>query len=339
MGFAPVNKEKQTLLDIVDRFPGTRIAVWGDFILDAYLLGTTRRISREAPVLILKYSSSEFALGGAGNALQNLWALGAKPLPVGVVGADESGRQILELLRDLRIPTSGLIVRRGYATPVKTRVLAGEENTRKQQILRIDRESDAPCTPDFRKALKARLGHVLARADGLLISDYNYCAVQPEVFQGLQPALRRAKIPVSLDSRFRLLEFPGVTIATPNEPEVEAAVGSEVAAREDDLLAAGRTLLARLRSPALLITRGSRGMALFERGVRPRLIPVQGTTDIVDVTGAGDTVISVLTLALARGATFEQAARLANFAGGLVVMKKGTAVVTRDELKKSVAES
>lgn len=334
-----MNKETQKLLDIVDRFRGTKVAVWGDFILDAYLLGTTRRVSREAPVLILKYSSSEFALGGAGNALQNLWSLGAIPLPVGLVGDDESGENILSFLKARRIPTFGLIVRRGHQTPVKTRVLAGEENTRKQQILRIDRESDAPQAAEFRRAIRARLLKAIGRADALLISDYNYRTVQPEVFRGLEPALRRAGIPVSLDSRLRLLEFPGVTIATPNEPEVEAALSVEIAGRPEPLLAAGRTILARLKSPALLITRGSRGMALFERGAKPRLIPVHGTTDIVDVTGAGDTVISVLTAALACGASYEQAAQLANHAGGIVVMKKGTAVLTVDELKASVIES
>ncbi len=334
-----MDKETQKLLDIVDRFRGKKIVVWGDFILDAYLLGTTRRVSREAPVLILRYSSSEFSLGGAGNALQNLWSLGAAPLPVGLVGADESGDNILNFLKTRHIPTSGLIVRRGHQTPVKTRVLAGEENTRKQQILRIDRESNAPQTTEFQREIRSRLLKALAHADALLISDYNYLAAQPEVFHVLEPALRRLKIPVSLDSRFRLLEFPGVTIATPNEPEVEAALAVEIGGRPEPLLAAGRTILARLHSPALLITRGSRGMALFERGAKPRLIPVHGTTDIVDVTGAGDTVISVLTLALACGATYEQATLLANHAGGIVVMKKGTAVLTADELKASVIES
>lgn len=335
----PVDKETQKLLDIVDRFPGTRVVVWGDFILDAYLLGTTRRISREAPVLILKYLSSEVALGGAGNALHNLWSLGAKPVPVGLVGADESGENIVDFLKARRIPTSGLIVRRGYQTPVKTRVMAGEENTRKQQILRIDRESEAPRTAEFQKSLRTRLLQALSHAEALLVSDYSYNTVQPEVFQSARAALRRSMVPVTLDSRFHLLDFPGVTIATPNEPEVEAALKTEIGGREDLLLRTGRALLNRLGSPALLITRGSRGMALFERGSKPRLFPVQGSTDIVDVTGAGDTVISVLTLALACGATFAQAATLANHAGGLVVMKKGAAVVTPDELKKSVTES
>jgi len=334
-----MNTNAQALLDIVDRFRGKRVAVWGDFILDAYLFGTTRRVSREAPVLILKYSSSEFSLGGAGNALQNLWALGARPVPVGLLGADESGENILDFLKARRIPTSGLIIRRGHQTPVKTRILAGEENTRKQQILRIDRESDAPLSSEFKRALAARVIKAAAASEGLLISDYHYQTVQPDIFHGLRPRLARMRIPLTADSRFRLLQFPGVTIATPNEPEVEAALALELAGREERLLRAGRTILGRLGSPALLITRGSRGMALFEKGAKPWLVPVHGTTDIVDVTGAGDTVISVLTLALACGATFRQAALLANHAGSIVVMKKGTAALTVEELKASVTES
>lgn len=334
-----MNKETQNLLRVIDQFPKKKIVVWGDFILDAYLFGTTRRISREAPVIILRYASSEFTLGGAGNALVNLWALGAKPLPVGLVGADEPGENILELLKTRGLSTSGLIVRKTHQTPVKTRVLAGEENTRKQQILRIDRESDAPQTAEFKRALKARLLKAAARADGLIISDYNYHTVQPDIFQSARARLNRSKIPITLDSRFRLLQFPGVTIATPNEPEVEAALNIEINRDPETLLQAGHELLAKIQSPALLVTRGSRGMALFERGRKPWLIPVHGPTDIVDVTGAGDTVISVLTLALACGATFKQAAVLANHAGGIVVMKKGTAVVTPEELKRSLAES
>jgi rfaE bifunctional protein kinase chain/domain len=334
-----VNKETQNLLQVIDHFPKKRIVVLGDFILDAYLFGTTRRISREAPVIILRYASSEFTLGGAGNALVNLWALGAKPLPVGLVGADEPGENILELLKTRGLSTSGLIVRKTHQTPVKTRVLAGEENTRKQQILRIDRESDAPQTAEFKRALKAQLLKAAARADGLIISDYNYHTVQPDVFQSARARLNRSKIPITLDSRFRLLQFPGVTIATPNEPEVEAALSLEINRDPETLFRAGRELLTKTQSPALLVTRGSRGMALFERGRKPWLIPVHGSTDIVDVTGAGDTVISVLTLALACGATFKQAAVLANHAGGIVVMKKGTAVVTAEELKRSLAES
>jgi rfaE bifunctional protein kinase chain/domain len=324
------------LRGLVESFSGKRVAVWGDLILDEYLFGTTRRVSREAPVLILRYAGSRYSLGGAGNALLNLKALGAKVEPVAVVGRDEAGRAVLEILKGNRIPTAGIIRRAGFRTPVKTRILAGEENTRKQQILRLDRESLVPAAADVRKAALASLRRAARNCAALLISDYNYLTVQEDVFRRVLPLFRRAAKAVTLDSRFRLLHFPGVTAATPNEPEAAAAYGAEIG---DDLRAlrgAGRLILNRLGSPALLLTRGSRGMALFEKDRRPYLLPVRGTTDIVDVAGAGDTVISVFTLALACGASFREAAVLSNIAGGLAVMKKGTAVLSPAELQQAV---
>jgi rfaE bifunctional protein kinase chain/domain len=327
---------RQRLLSLVDAYPGKKVTVWGDLILDEYLYGTTRRVSREAPVLILKYAGSEYSLGGAGNALLNLKALGAEVEPVAVVGRDEAGRRVLEILNGNRIPAAGILSRTGFRTPVKTRILAGEENTRKQQILRLDRESTVPAADEVKEAAFGALRRAARNCAALLISDYNYLTVQEDVFRRVLPLFRRARKIVTLDSRFRLLRFPGVTAATPNEPEAVEAAGTEIG---DDLRAlsrAGRLILNRLGSPALLLTRGSRGMALFEKGRPPYLLPVHGTTDIVDVAGAGDTVISVFTLALACGASFREAAVLSNIAGGLAVMKKGTAVLSPAELKQAV---
>jgi len=332
-----VAKGKSSLLDVVDRFAGKRIAVWGDFILDEYLFGTTRRVSREAPVLILSYQKKELSLGGAGNSVLNLKALGASPLPIGVVGQDEAGKEVIALLRKQRIPTTYILKLKSFSTPIKTRILAGEENTRKQQILRIDKEARIPNDAKIRKRLSAWLRQAVRQADALLVSDYNYLTVDEKVFSSVLPLWRRAGRPVTVDSRFRLLHFKGVTAATPNEPEAEGALHIELGEDTERLKQAGFLLLRQLRARALLITRGSRGMALFEPGKRPFLIPVHGTTDIVDVTGAGDTVISVFTLALACGASFRQATELANYAGGLVVMKKGTASVTIEELKRTIA--
>jgi len=325
------------LLELVDSFPGCPIAVWGDLILDEYLFGTTRRVSREAPVLILRYAGSEFTLGGAGNALLNLKALGAEPRPVGVVGRDEAGRTILGILRKHRIPAEGIQVRPEQKTPVKTRVLAGEENTRKQQILRLDRESRVRETPEIHGPMVRQLSQESRRSRALLISDYDYDTVSENVFRRVLPLFKKARRPVTLDSRFRLLRYSGVTAATPNEPEASEAGKAEIGDDVRRLRQTGRSLLSRLQADGLLITRGSRGMALFEKNRTPVLIPVHGTTHIVDVTGAGDTVISVFTLSLACGATFHQAAVLANIAGGLAVMKKGTAAVNRDELKQAVS--
>jgi rfaE bifunctional protein kinase chain/domain len=331
-----VNKEKENLLSIVDRFAQKKIAVWGDFILDEYLYGHTRRISREAPVLILSYESREFALGGAGNSILNIKSLGATPIPVGVIGADRAGQRILQLLKKQAVSAEGLIKDKTYKTPMKTRILAGEVSTRKQQILRIDQEVKVPDTTDIRKKLQARLEPLVKRADALLISDYNYFTVKESVFTSILPDFRRAKIPVSLDSRFRLLRFKRVSVATPNEPEVEEALNVKLDDNIRTVKQAGRYLLKTLKAKAVLITRGSKGMALFEKERLPFLIPIHGSSDIVDVTGAGDTVISVFTLALACGATFKEAALIANHAGGIVVMKKSTAVVTPEELKESI---
>ncbi|MDD8014567.1 MAG: PfkB family carbohydrate kinase [Acidobacteriota bacterium] len=328
--------ETKDLLPVIDRFRGIRVAVWGDFILDEYVYGNTRRISREAPVLILSYRDSEYHLGGAGNSLNNLKALGACPVPVGVLGRDSAGDDIVEILRSLGVPTSGLFREKKSLTPLKSRILAGEDNTRKQQILRIDREGQVPRTAALGKKLEAALGKLALTCRALLVSDYNHMTVREDVFQNVLPAYQKSGLPVTLDSRFRLLEFKGGIIATPNEPEVEQALQMEIRGDSTLLKQAASAVLKKTGSPALLITRGSRGMALFEKGKAPLFLPIFGTTDIVDVTGAGDTVISVFTLALAAGATPRQAAVLANHAGGIVVMKKGAATLTPDELKQAV---
>jgi rfaE bifunctional protein kinase chain/domain len=332
-----MDKERERLLSLIDRFRSRKIAVWGDFILDEYIYGKTRRISREAPVLIISYQSQELSLGGAGNSVMNLKALGARPFPIGVIGRDDPGRKIVDILRSHRIPTRLLLRLADYQTPLKTRVLAGEENTKKQQILRIDKEALVLETPQIKSRLIRALKDAALRSDALLISDYNYQAVQEDVFARALPFFKKTDMPVTLDSRYRLLHFQGISAATPNEPEVEGALHVELDDNFLMLKRAGDLLLKNLQSEAILITRGSRGMALFEKAKKPYLIPVHGPTDIVDVTGAGDTVISVFTLALASGASFQEATILANHAGGIVVMKKGTATVTPDELQASVS--
>lgn len=329
--------EKEDLFAVIDRFAGKKIAVWGDFILDEYIYGKTRRISREAPVLILSYQKREFSLGGAGNSALNLRALGASPIPIGVIGQDLAGTVVADILKAHDIKTKNLIRLKNFETPLKTRILAGEENTRKQQILRIDKDAKVPEMTGPRKRVARLLQEALDRCHALLVSDYNYLAVRPDILAEVLPLFKKARKPVTLDTRFRLLHFKGITAATPNEPEVEEALKTEIGENVQRLKRAGNVLRKKLQSPALLITRGSRGMALFERGRPAYLIPVHGPTDIVDVTGAGDTVISVFTLALACGASFRQATELANYAGGIVVMKKGTATVTTQELKEAIS--
>jgi len=331
-----VRKEKEQLLKIIDAFSNKSIAVWGDLILDEYLYGTTRRISREAPVLIISYRNKEYALGGGGNSLLNLKDLGARPVPVGVIGNDDAGRRILRILKQMKVSTDYVLTEKTYHTPIKTRILAGEESTRKQQILRIDKEARVPETKDLKRRLLNSIEKAHKNSDALLISDYNYFTVKEDLFRKILPGIKRVKKPVALDSRFRPTDFKGVTVLTPNEPEVEHALHIELDDKEEMVRKAGRQLLNRAEAQAVLITRGSKGMVLFERGRPAFEIPIFGSTNIVDVTGAGDTVVSVFTLALASGASFKQAAILANYAGGIVVMKKGTASLSPQELKEVV---
>lgn len=331
-----MNKEKKKLLNLVDNFPGKKIAVWGDFILDEYLYGNTRRISREAPVLILTYKNKEIFPGGAGNSLLNLQALGADPVPIGVIGADDAGEKIIQILKKKRISTEYLLIEKNYKTPIKTRVLAGEETTRKQQILRIDQEAKVPEKDEIKQKLINSLEKARNQTNALIISDYNYLTVKEDVFYKILPGFKKLNIPVTLDSRFRLLNFKGVTVSTPNDPEVKHVFKTEIDDDNQLIKKAGRFLLRKTDAAAVLITRGSRGMILFEKRKHPFEIPIHGTTNIVDVTGAGDTVISVLTLALACKATFRQAAHLANYAGSIIVMKKGTATLTPQEIKEAI---
>jgi rfaE bifunctional protein kinase chain/domain len=331
-----VKKDKINLIDIIGRFANKRVAVWGDLILDEYIYGTTRRISREAPVLILSHKKTEFSLGGGGNALLNLSALGAKPLPVGVVGQDDAGKRIQGILGQKKIPADFLIEERDYRTPIKTRILAGEHSTRKQQILRIDQEARVPENKELKKKLASNLAKAAGLTDALLISDYNYFTVQEDILSKILAKFQSAKKPVTLDSRFRLLNFKGMTILTPNEPEVEFALQVELDDDQKMANKAGRQILERTNAEAVLITRGAKGMVLFERRKPAVSISIFGSSDIVDVTGAGDTVISVLTLALACSASFREAALLANYAGGIVVMKKGTGTVSPQELKEAI---
>jgi rfaE bifunctional protein kinase chain/domain len=331
-----VNKKNKKFIEIIDAFPGKEVIVWGDILLDEYLYGNTRRISREAPVLILSYKNKELSLGGAGNSLLNLHALGAKPIPVGVIGKDAAGENIVSILKKKSIPTKYLRRSKAFATPTKTRIFAGEETARKQQILRIDHEGHAPEDESTKSFMVNSLKELKAQAKALLISDYNYYVVRKDVYQKVLPLYRLAAVPVTLDSRFRILDFKGISVSTPNESEVEDALKIEINDDQKIIHRAGRQLILATEAESVLITRGSRGMILFERGKNPVAIPVQGTTDIVDVTGAGDTVISVFSLVLACGGNFKDAARIANHAGGLVVMKKGTATLTPDELKRSI---
>ena len=323
---------------ILSRFRRVRVVVAGDLIADEFIYGRVERVSREAPVLILGYDTTEIVPGGAGNAASNAAALGAAVDVIGVVGRDPAGCRMLDGLPS-RARTQNVRRARDYVTPVKTRILAGGVHSAKQQVVRIDRAGGVPDRLAARH-VEAAIARAAARADAIIVSDYGSGLVTPALWRRAVRAFPRSKPPITLvDSRYALGAFKGMTACTPNEPEVEGLLGMRVNDNLEELERAGRTLLRRLQTAAVLITRGSRGMALFESKKATELIPIVGSDQVTDVTGAGDTVIATFTLALAAGATFSEAAHLANHAAGLVVMKRGTATVTAQELQESVGKA
>jgi D-glycero-beta-D-manno-heptose-7-phosphate kinase len=333
----PTSSLRSRLVSLVDDFAGIRVAVFGDLLVDEFIYGEISRVSREAPVLILDYDSTDIIPGGAGNAANNVAALGGRPAAVGVIGPDETGDRVLEVMTG-RMDVRGIVRPAGYRTPTKTRILAGGIHSAKQQVVRIDRTPRPALSDADRRAIERKLVWAAARCDALIVSDYGTGLVTPKA---VRAARRRfgspgTDAPVLVDSRYALAGFHGMTACTPNEAEVESLLGIRIGENLRTLEKAGRTLLERTRAQAVLITRGSRGMALFHHD-RPTLhIPIYGSDQIADVTGAGDTVIATMTLALAAGGSFEEAARLANYAGGLVVMKRGTATVSADELRHAI---
>jgi rfaE bifunctional protein kinase chain/domain len=320
------------LLDIVGAFSRQTICVAGDLVLDEFVSTEISRVSREAPVLILKHRQTESFPGGAANAVNNLADLGARVLAVGVVGDDDGGRALIGHFRRKRIDTSRIVRLPDWVTPTKTRTLAGWTHTTEQQVLRVDREPPGPLPARLQEMLANKVRAVARRASAVMISDYGLGAATPAFVRGL-----RAK-QVALDSRFRLLEYAGtgVTAATPNEPELEAAYGEKIGTDRAKLERLGRRAMSDLGLVSLVVTRGKDGLAVFERDSATQHIPIFGSDAPVDVAGAGDTVIAVFTLALAAGASPLEAAHLANYAGGIVVMKRRTATVTRLELEAAL---
>ncbi len=321
------------MASLVKSFQGRKVLVLGDLVADQYILGYTARVSREAPVLILRYDSEKVVLGGGANALHNILSLGGVPLPVGVVGDDDMGRNLLEIMEDKGIDTSGIVVVPGWRTVTKTRILAGGHHTVKQQVVRIDKEPQGELPPQVVDQVEARFLERAEGVDAIMVSDYGYGVVSSR-FSEILPRWRE-RCPVTVDSRYRVLEFKGVTAATPNEPETAAALGVPQI-ENGNVEWAGKRLLELTGNEAVLVTRGKKGMALFLATGETYHIPIFGTDEVADVTGAGDTVIAAFTLALAAGATFLEAARLANYSGGIVVMKSGTATVSQGELLEAI---
>ncbi|MDX6528730.1 MAG: D-glycero-beta-D-manno-heptose-7-phosphate kinase [Blastocatellia bacterium] len=325
-----------SLAKIVEGFSGKRIVVIGDIIADQFIHGEISRVSREAPVFILRHEHTETTPGGAGNCAANLAALGANVSLISVLGTDEPGQILLETLRKAGVDCDGVLLTDKRRTTTKVRVLAGQLHSTRQQVIRIDYDNEPGFSAELQDQLRASISEAVSRADAVIISDYNYGVADPRIAAVVRGAAGD-RVPVLVDSRFRLSEFSDFTSATPNEDEVEQLLGVKQIDQAALELAAEQ-LRQQLGYKALLVTRGGHGMTLMEADSGPLHINAVGSSQPVDVTGAGDTVIATYALALASGSSFADAAHLANFAGGLVVMKRGTATISSVELVSAITQ-
>ncbi|HET8924091.1 MAG TPA: PfkB family carbohydrate kinase [Candidatus Acidoferrum sp.] len=321
------------LAECVEQFSTKTVVLFGDFVADEFQYGEISRVSREAPVLILRHRETQVVPGGGANAANNLASLGARVLPVTAVGDDLAGDALIAHFRRKRVDVSGILRVKGWTTPTKCRFLAGWAHTVAQQVLRVDREPNAALPDSILKKLRISLSTKLRKAQALAISDYGLGVATAELVQWAT-AKRKGSLHITLDARYRLHSYAkaGITAATPNEAELEAQHRTTIGQDLSELTRVGRATLSTMKLEALLVTRGRHGMTLFESENSVTHIPVHGSDQAVDVTGAGDTVLAAYTLSLACGASALEAAHIANIAGGLVVMKRGTATVSRDEL-------
>ena len=315
---------------IQNKFSHKKIVIVGDLVADQFLRGTIARVSREAPVFILRHDETETLAGGAANAAVNVASLGGKAVLIGLIGNDSDGRELLQKLESSNVNCEFVATSDEIRTTTKVRVLAGQHYAPRQQVIRIDYENKTDISANLTEQLKQNLISAAENADALIISDYNYGVANAEIFNTAHKISAKKQIPLLIDSRFRLENFPNATSATPNQEEVERILGNNFNAENC------AELCHKLGFQSLLVTCGNKGMLLVEKDKTSVNIKAVGAKEPVDVTGAGDTVIAVYALGLACGLSFAESANLANHAGGIVVMKKGTASVNTDELLASL---
>lgn len=330
------NSLKKEMNEIVDSWNGNKVILLGDLIADEYIYGAIRRISREAPVFIIEYDHNDYFPGGGGNTAMQIKEIGGEPIPVGVIGDDQEGEILINCFKKSGICVD-FIKKTHTATVKKTRIIAGSTHSVRQQILRIDKGNKNTKDHNLQNEILDIIQELTKEINVLAISDYGYGFDDINFIQKIIDVGKRADAMIIADSRYQLLNYKGVYAATPNEPEVEAALRIIINEDQTKLETAGYTLISLLNCKVLLITRGKKGMALFEEGKQTHLINIYGTDQIVDVTGAGDTVLGTFSLALSTNASPYAAAKLANYAGGIVVMKRGTAQATISEIRNAIS--
>ncbi|MFQ6059173.1 MAG: bifunctional heptose 7-phosphate kinase/heptose 1-phosphate adenyltransferase [Anaerolineae bacterium] len=323
--------DKDKLLELLPKLSGRRILVLGDLFLDEYVVGRATRLSREAPIPVLEFSRRFELPGGAANPAHNICALGGQAYAVGVVGRDAEGERLMAMLQEAGIHTEGVVVDPDRPTTTKTRIVAEGTLVFPQQVARIDRQDRQPVAGEVEEALNRHLRKLIPQVDAVLVSDYKSGVVtSPVLGVALSQARHHGKL-ITADSQGDLYNFKGFDVIKSNRRETERTLGRSLD-KEADFRRASELLLDELSAQVVLITRGGEGMSLISQGEGYVHIPAANRSEVFDVTGAGDTVIAVLTLALAAGATILQAAHLANYAAGLVVRKLGNATATQEEL-------
>ena len=325
-----VDISKKRLADLKKSFDGKRIAVVGDMMLDGYFWGDVKRISPEAPVPVLEVEEEFFRFGGAANVALNILTLGGVPLPVGVIGYDNYGTIFSSLLKEKNIANDGIIIDEERPTTTKTRVIANS-----QHVVRIDKESKAYINGKIQKKLTAHLESILGELDGIILQDYNKGILTPSFIQKVISIANKKNILVTVDPKFdNFFEYKNVTVFKPNRKETEAVLGSRIKS-DSDISSAGKELLDKLKSKYVLLTLGEGGIAVFEKGNKEKRMPTKARK-VADVSGAGDTVISTLTIGLAAGADIYEASVLANYAAGIVCGEVGIVPIEKEKLFETV---
>ena len=328
---------KEELLSILDELAGRRILVLGDVVADIYLQGDISRISREAPVLVLEQQREVIVAGGAANVVNNVATLGGSVFAVGLLGHDSGGEGLKEVLQRNGAHIEGLLTDENRPTISKTRIIAGGRATVSQQIVRVDKECHEPLTEAHERELLKYIKSVLPQMQGVVLSDYGSGTVTPKLRKAIIRYAREHGIPTMVDSRYDVKSFKGIGYVKQNDAELAAAVGRSLP-DEEAVIEAAQELLGTLEAEGVLVTRGELGMILVEADGAVHVIPVSDKSEVYDVSGAGDTCVATVILALAAGISPEKAAELSNVASGIAVRKLGTATVSAEELRRALAK-